>query len=639
MNDDKLKNNDNDLNEALKDLLGEDSDFDKLMLDNEAVTDEITPSPIVVGDEISKSSPVIDPDSDDDIPHVSSDELAEILRELGVDDFDPIVSSLKDDESPSSEESAPTPQITPDIESAFDDFSDLEDELEEIEKIAAVVINEDTAAPVFPTETTHVARTKAPAKKPSKINRFATKKVAAILLGLISITSLVGLYLVFFFTNEEIVYLVSDEIPITVVQNPTGLNNANFIFVSQARGEVNEIFLSRMLIDSMATVFMFDRAINWNEFTVNLRDDRFREYGLALSFYGNMERDRLIFEPIHTDARGLLLTMTHNPTGEFIQFPLEFGSSIIVMPTMHIINRSFNQMGDTSFVITGGNFSPSGSSIFYTQHSVINSLTFDNILLIHGATVLPAKSIMAFDLDHEGNSVLGRVDFEALPSVAGNATLRFTNAFSSFYVNQGFPVGGLFRNTIDDQVQINIGGNTLVLERLGRRSRDFVMVLHGANPDGQRIETRIDAVLRVTDNLGMTHNLYPRTFSGPMGTDLLFDITEALGVGSAYVLYIEKAHFGGVDFDINISLDALVGSRMRFTDEIVVDLAVEYLMNMGYERTEIVSYMFEDQDFASVFHALRQGEVFTYLVRGSRAEFGWDFDMQRVGVHLGQAGG
>ena len=254
---------------------------------------------------------------------------------------------------------------------------------------------------------------------------------------------------------------------------------------------------------------------------------------------------------------------------------------------------------------------------------------FDNVFLVQGATRLPMERNEIFEID--GQYIVGRLTFPAVPVVSGEVSVVFTDAFSVFDINERFSVSGLFRNTLDDRVIIPVDGNQIILERMGRRSEDFILVLHGVDMYDNRIETRLDSTLNVVQG-NNEFNLPGNVFSGPIGADIRFAMDSRIGSNlNSVFLNVERAYMGGVDFSIDVSLDSTSSSPEFFSNQLISG-AMDHLKNVeGFDQVEVIAFRPMDLNFTGIFRvANSNGDVFRYRVDSQRTDTSWDHVATRL---------
>lgn len=434
--------------------------------------------------------------------------------------------------------------------------------------------------------------------------------------------------------EDEIFYMDST---IVIEEFIQGSNNANFIFISESRNMENHTFaLSRMLIDKTATVFHFSDNINWELFTIELSDNNGKNYSLKNSFYEENNTSRSVsFEPLDTGIRGIILTITENSTGEEVKFAIRF-DTVISVPTVSYLNdrTTLKIKDDITVNLEGGVFSSAGSTIYYTIHSDSNdSLYFNDISIIQGGNNLLQERHLTYKLENENYSI-ARVDFAPVRNIDGNINVKFSDVYRAHRVDLEVPLQNLFRNTVNDQITIPAGSNTLVLERIGRLGDNYVLVLHGLNEEGERIETRLNATLRYENYEGQEVILQGTTRSGARGSDMRFNVNQLgdntmTGGLSTFVLDIEEVLFIEEDITIPISLSSLPYASNTASEK-VINEGKRILLNEGYTNVETVTYMLDSYRFIGVYSARSGNHINEYILNGTRDGSQWEFTVEPI---------
>jgi len=461
-----------------------------------------------------------------------------------------------------------------------------------------------------------------PFKDTSKHKGVAIALASCIIL----ITGITLLIPILFSTTEELDLPVSEENPAIVVSQSEISGSTNLIFISEQRGTYNSRFyLSRMILDNFGTIFYFDNNIDWENYTPTLVDNNGVKYNRILNNIGLLE-NRVIFEPTNTSARGLVLTITNNITEEEVVFPIELLGDFIRLPINHITTRTTYNLNGTPLTITGGHFSASGITIFYELDNTDTNLSFDGIIFNIGARNAILRNHQEFEIG-EGR-VLGRIDFEPLQNLSGTGTIIFANPFLTHNINRQINIEPLFSRLPENQIRIPFENGNFVLERIARRSNDFILVMHSANHAGERKEVRFDAVLEILEEDGTEHVLYPTIFSTPIGSDVLFPITESIRSPFETNLNIRSILVGYNSFNVDIDLNNLM-PNFNFTDINILNGAQNVFHERGYELSELVTYSLSGNTLFAIYRVMHQNEIITYLVEGTRANEGWIYNVNR----------
>ena len=575
----------------------------------------------------------------DDEEAVSDALLDDILGTLGA-------TSSEESSAPSimaSDSDAPIPALEQQI-SPVADATPADDEPQDVLQMAqAQLEKEQASATTAGPRINHHAGLPRPLKdgeyvvikkrKKAKTNKLANKKVAVGLVAAILLVVGLGAGTVAWLSQEQPVTLDPQQAPIMVFQESIGLAfDSNFIFLSERRGTGSVDFtLSRMLLDSRYTVFYFDHMIDWDNYTLSLVDDNGHVYHLALLGNINTARNRVAFDPVRTDARGLILTITSNATGDSATFPLEFDGVMARLPMAHKNTRTAIPIGDSRMTITGGNFASSGTHLFYMIEFGETGFEFDRVSLATGSRLVPLRSHDGFAVG--ADTVLGHLAFEPVAHLSGNLNLVFENALMRYDIRQSIDVSPLFANNVLNQIPISFAGGQLTLERMRRRQdqNDFILVFHGTDATGARQQTRINATLRIVDHTGNEVVLEGNVFSTPMGSDMTFEFGEDLGSVVTATLQITSVLFGGEDFTVSLDMDMLE-TALNFADALVLGEAEQHVRALGYEMVELVTYSIDETDMVAVYIAYAHGATRLYQISATRQyPLGWGFQISAIG--------
>jgi len=485
--------------------------------------------------------------------------------------------------------------------------------------------------------------------KKKSINQKLAKQLVGILIFLICTTTIIITAVMwssiseFFWPYVEDEYVIIDPSATVILasQPAMAVNNNNFVFVDTTRTVGDTDFhMSRMLIDSSYTVFYFDGDVNWQGYNVRLADGNGAEIGVRNSFFTDRIGNRLEFDPINFDTNMLHFTISNTETNEAATFQILLDGSLIVMPTRHLLNRVTMITDDgMPVVITGGHFSSAGNVLYYyiDTYGMQGSVHFDSAFVVQGSSNTMARNNQMYKLYDD--RVIGRLEFDALPTIGGSFNLRLAEVYQVYSVGTGFNVMGLLNNNLESQIRIPVGTNTVILERMARIRTEqvnmYIIPLHGLNEEGVRVETRPIASLTIFNSQGASRTVEGIVRSGPQGSDISFDMNQLpendgfSGVINNAILNIESIQMATEDLRIEVPLVGLL-SEVSYTDSVVIEEARSMLMSRNYQRVDLISYMIEPQYFVGVYSALLNGVVTEYVVYGYRVEGAlWEYTLVR----------
>jgi hypothetical protein len=166
---------------------------------------------------------------------------------------------------------------------------------------------------------------------------------------------------------------------------------------------------------------------------------------------------------------------------------------------------------------------------------------------------------------------------------------------------------------------------------MARRANDFIMVLHGNDNNGNRIETKLDANLIITTTTNDQIILNPETISGSNGTDIIFRMqyNESLPTNIAGIhLALDGIQFASETGDLSIDMDNLLPAP-HVMDGIVISAATNYFTGLNYDSAKVIAYRRDNLSFDGIF-SVRFGESVTiYAISGHNIyEDNWEFERE-----------
>ena len=332
-------------------------------------------------------------------------------------------------------------------------------------------------------------------------------------------------------------------------------NEANYIYLSQ-KGEIDgeEFELSKMLVDSKATLFYFKNKFNIQKYNIILSDNNNNLYGMDLSFIQNMSQETdeedgetiLRFEPLSLNTKSITLSLYNSESGKRLDFDFDFSGPLEETPVKYIFDGSIETgNSDIKLDIDNAVFSSAGSTINYTIRSSGNGFSIvqdrssdsDSIIFEEGATNIKKlkkyPSMYSFD---GGNTILGRMDFGSTESLNSKIYFSFENLFKSYPINKDINANSFYGASDEEPVSFDVGNYKVVLEGIGKYNDRLVLVLHGEdknisydanNPNANRVEVRLDAQIVSSAASGMEIILDGSSKSAEYGTDMTFMINES----------------------------------------------------------------------------------------------------------------
>lgn len=332
-------------------------------------------------------------------------------------------------------------------------------------------------------------------------------------------------------------------------------NNANYIYMTQiADYEGREIKLTKMLVDTAATVFYFDSYIDAQKYNITLIDNNNIMYNMDLSFIQATDPSEehkgsiLRFEPISKKAKSIKLIISNPETSTKIEFPFVFGETITDTPIKYVTKQNKSSKEDSlnmDITIDNAVFSSAGSRIEYTvrwdnrNYSIVhgNSKNDDYISLKEGASAVKKSknhpSVYSFN---NGEFLLGRMDFESVKNLNSDLEVTFNSLYKKYDINKDISANSLAVGGENKNFEINVDNYKIVFEGLGFFDDQYVLVFHGEdtsiknnknNEFNNRVEVQADVQLIATADSGMEIVLDGKCMSAQYGTDMVIPINES----------------------------------------------------------------------------------------------------------------
>jgi len=334
-------------------------------------------------------------------------------------------------------------------------------------------------------------------------------------------------------------------------------NKANYIYVSQTKSFDEQNFeLSKILVDSQATLFYFSNRFNIQKYNIMLTDNQNNSYGMDLSFIQNMspiteeEDDEngtvLRFEPLNLNAKSIKLSIYNVEKGEKIDFDFDFDAPLEKTPVKYIFDqKTQSNSSDVNITIDNAVFSSAGSTINYTikssgkGFSIVQEKGGDKSTIVleeNAETIRKNKKYPSMYTFNNGNMIVGRMDFESIKNLNSKIYISFNNLYKSYTVNRDITAGALNSSNEKKPISFDVGNYKVVLEGIGNFNDRIVLVFHGEdknikydanNPNANRVEVRLNAQLISSTASGMEVILDGTSKSAEYGTDMSFPINDS----------------------------------------------------------------------------------------------------------------
>ncbi|MCL2399755.1 MAG: hypothetical protein FWC91_08450 [Defluviitaleaceae bacterium] len=326
---------------------------------------------------------------------------------------------------------------------------------------------------------------------------------------------------------------------LTPIEQPLNVaNNSHFISVGMLEELAGQEFLLRRItIGQRGTVFHFDDVFNPDEYSIMLTDQDGNFFGRIRQdiVYGSNRRGTTLqFSPLRNTTRELTLYIQDRNSNEKIsyEFLLEGGPGF---PAASYVNNFVplfdGESGlENQIMIANAVFSNTSSEIVYLIQEDPSGRTVaferEGIVLRDGSRRLepnrPTPVEFTFPTQ---NLILGRATYGPMLNLVSTARIDFGDMFASAPMpSHNIDISALFRDTPEDVQIVQVGDYTLVLERMGVRGTLVILVMHGLDEDGQRMQTELDIDLIIeTDSGSIT--ISGQNHSMGQGTDIVFDAT------------------------------------------------------------------------------------------------------------------
>jgi hypothetical protein len=311
------------------------------------------------------------------------------------------------------------------------------------------------------------------------------------------------------------------------------------------------------------------------------------------------------FEGLKPGVQGLTLNIWGHGQDVTFEIALEDYQALRVRYS-DIINRYISPRYNYSVSVENAVFSSAMSSIIYVIEGQEG--------LVHGgaAATSPNQFIslrnndrLVFSKDEQpklynaGNAVVGVMNFEPAFTLDRDTEIIFKNLRSQTSLNRVINAAGLFLNTPETEISIDLGAHSLVLERMRKFSSFFVLVHHFEyKANGERVMGELDISAHIIANERDIPLREPEINSGPRGTDVLFrfdDSNEAVknsAPGDVY-LNLQNALVYLPDVTMKLRLRDFTFARERsnyYNVVRAVNEAFELRFNSGNNAAQISSH-------------------------------------------------
>lgn len=324
-------------------------------------------------------------------------------------------------------------------------------------------------------------------------------------------------------------------------------NATNYIFISQEKEFQGEpLKLVKMLIDPVATIFYFDKELNFMNYEVDLTDRAGKSYNMDLSFVEASNSDNsgasfIRFDTIDEGITGFTLTISDPNTGETIKYNIKLDTYPKNLTAKYLGEPVKTKIPNYNMdiVLEDAKFSSSGSIIEYKLNWADNSnaiqmgwegIKTDSLITLEDGNIpVPAtKKYPSMYSFADKNTIIGRMDFDHVRNLNANIEVNFNSLYNQYNLNQIIDVEQLPYEA-DENLQyiINIGENKLILEQYGNLGDRCILTYHALDTLGNRVEARLSGQLVISDNSGMEVNIDGECIAKKEGGDFIFDLAKS----------------------------------------------------------------------------------------------------------------
>lgn len=324
-------------------------------------------------------------------------------------------------------------------------------------------------------------------------------------------------------------------------------NATNFIFISQEKEFQGEpLKLVKMLIDPVATIFYFDKELNFMNYEVDLTDRAGKSYNMDLSFVEASNSDNsgasfIRFDTIDEGITGFTLTISDPNTGETIKYNIKLDTYPKNLTAKYLGEPVKTKIPNYNMdiVLEDAKFSSSGSIIEYKLNWADNSnaiqmgwegIKTDSLITLEDGNIpVPAtKKYPSMYSFADKNTIIGRMDFDHVRNLNANIEVNFNSLYNQYNLNQIIDVEQLPYEA-DENLQyiINIGENKLILEQYGNLGDRCILTYHALDTLGNRVEARLSGQLVISDNSGMEVNIDGECIAKKEGGDFIFNLAKS----------------------------------------------------------------------------------------------------------------
>ncbi|MDR3091433.1 MAG: hypothetical protein LBU36_04430 [Clostridiales bacterium] len=354
--------------------------------------------------------------------------------------------------------------------------------------------------------------------------------------------------------------------------NEDARNTANYMYTNdEIMLNGKETRVQKILTDSQATRIYLEKPVLIGNMDAVLLDNDGNTYHLSLlSHYNGELSDTLTFEPFPDGVTSFTLLPRNQPYGYLAMnassrprdeeeeeedgkkpkkkaVPTEltyyFNKRLYFSASKHINNINLRMLtsgageADAVFRIEDAAFTSAGTFIDYSvlwDPEKYANVSFypakgkeSGFLRIYeNGGFLAARKTNARITQTADGVMTGRLEYRPLSEFESKLSFKITGLEESVALNRELDADGLFEDNPENEIRIPAGGNTVVIERMGKGQTIYVAVAHAEDADGRRVYADYDFELAGRNAEGSPVTLSPQVFSSPEGADIVFSDPE-----------------------------------------------------------------------------------------------------------------
>lgn len=391
-------------------------------------------------------------------------------------------------------------------------------------------------------------------------------------------------------------------------------NSANYIFISQIKEFKGEnLKLVKLLVDPVATLFYFDKPLDFTTCEADLKDKNDKNYSMDFSFtnlIGTSGEDYnfIRFEPLDKGIKEFTLTLTDIYTGETVDYGIKLTSLPDPIPAKYLDTTKaidYNDK-DIKIVLENATFSSAGSAIEYKMYlnGLDSSFKAEDLvpLVALKDNIIEIQPVNQHNYLFEDNDIiLSKLNFQNVTNLNSTISLNFTKLYKKQIVNKQIDTIELpAMDTEAGQMEIDLGEYKLVLEKF---SPNYYMgTYHAVDKQNNFVEVKLDTELLIRDRSGMEIVINGICDSTTMGGDLVYDTEKVSDIinefsNAQYIINLKSAGIKLPDKTIELDLSALNDTNVQANRQQVSD----FIKEAFEKRLAVKSSEIEESELKNYF--------------------------------------